>query len=358
MANSTGFLIVGHGLAGSLLSWELIQRHQQVLIVDHDTGKSASRSAAGLVNPITGQRFTIDPRFEIFLSFAKTLYQSLGDFFDTRFFSKTSLLRIFDTEQELTNWQRKNIRSGYIASLPDKFKGTIDHYGLIVPHGGYYQNFCARLDVELLLNNLKTFFESTGSFVRTAFSYNDIVSKGPQFYWHGCKFNHIIFCEGFRAIENPLFSWLPFQPSKGEILTLKTVYTLPEEIIMRGRWLLPLGNGRHQLGATCQWMPIDENPSKTAKIDLLESFKKMFRDPIKFDIDEHKAGIRPNTRDKQPFIGKHPVIPGISIFNGFGSKGVLKIPQYASMFADHLIKHRSLPQEADVARYYATHFPG
>jgi len=50
------FLIVGQGLAGSLMAWELMQRGKTVLIVDNGL-ENASRVAAGLINPVTGMRF-------------------------------------------------------------------------------------------------------------------------------------------------------------------------------------------------------------------------------------------------------------------------------------------------------------
>jgi len=50
------FLIVGQGLAGSLLAWELIQRGCSVLVVDKGE-ENASQVAAGLINPVTGIRF-------------------------------------------------------------------------------------------------------------------------------------------------------------------------------------------------------------------------------------------------------------------------------------------------------------
>ena len=50
------YLIIGQGLAGSLLAWELIQRRCSVVVVDNGN-ENASQIAAGLINPITGMRF-------------------------------------------------------------------------------------------------------------------------------------------------------------------------------------------------------------------------------------------------------------------------------------------------------------
>ena len=50
------YLLVGQGLAGSILGWELMQRGCRILIIDQEIG-NASRIAAGLINPVTGMRF-------------------------------------------------------------------------------------------------------------------------------------------------------------------------------------------------------------------------------------------------------------------------------------------------------------
>ena len=48
------FLIIGQGLAGSALAYQLLQAGQKVLVIDNQYANSASRVAAGLLNPITG----------------------------------------------------------------------------------------------------------------------------------------------------------------------------------------------------------------------------------------------------------------------------------------------------------------
>ena len=68
------------------------------------------------------------------------------------------------------------------------------------------------------------------------------------------------------------------------------------------------------------------------------------------------VGIRPGTRDKQPFLGHHPDNAKLLIFNGFGSKGSLMIPWYADRFSRYLIKGDSLPTSADINRYKNDYF--
>ena len=54
-------LIVGQGIAGSVLGWHLIKAGHAVLIVDRNHHESSSIISAGIINPITGQRLAVLP---------------------------------------------------------------------------------------------------------------------------------------------------------------------------------------------------------------------------------------------------------------------------------------------------------
>ncbi len=56
MVNKFNYIIVGQGLAGSLLAHSLRKAGKSVLIVDSFKPNSSSRVAAGLINPVTGRR--------------------------------------------------------------------------------------------------------------------------------------------------------------------------------------------------------------------------------------------------------------------------------------------------------------
>lgn len=47
-------LIIGQGIAGSCLAWELKRRGAEFTVADRPVAETASRVAAGLVNPLTG----------------------------------------------------------------------------------------------------------------------------------------------------------------------------------------------------------------------------------------------------------------------------------------------------------------
>jgi glycine/D-amino acid oxidase-like deaminating enzyme len=70
------------------------------------------------------------------------------------------------------------------------------------------------------------------------------------------------------------------------------------------------------------------------------------------EVVSHRIGIRPATRDRKPFLGKHPKEQSVYIFDGFGAKGVSLIPYYSKMMKNHLIDQNPISREVDIARYF------
>ena len=96
------FLIIGQGLAGSLLAWELIKRDCSFIIVDNGQ-ENASQIAAGLVNPITGMRFVKMAGIDDLLPVAKICYEQLADYFQQTFYIEKPMMRLFGSHRELRN---------------------------------------------------------------------------------------------------------------------------------------------------------------------------------------------------------------------------------------------------------------
>ena len=77
----------------------------------------------------------------------------------------------------------------------------------------------------------------------------------------------------------------------------------------------------------------------------------MVRLPVE-KIISHKTGIRPATRDRKPFLGKHPTEESVYIFNGFGAKGVSLIPYFSELMVEHLLNGNAIDSEVGIARYF------
>lgn len=55
MKNEFDYLIIGQGLAGSILGYTLLERGKKVLVLDEPKFQNCSKIAAGICNPITGR---------------------------------------------------------------------------------------------------------------------------------------------------------------------------------------------------------------------------------------------------------------------------------------------------------------
>jgi len=335
-------LIVGAGLAGSLLAWRLQQHGTPVHLIHTPTFHPASRVAAGLINPVTGQRLVLQEHAEQFLKAAHGCYRQLSRDFGIPFLFEKKIQRGLNSERLKAAWRKRQSDEAYtpyLCPVPERDDLLLQH------HTGY-------LDTHTLLDALIHHFQRQHALSETPLAYHDLHHATSSIQWRNIKASRIVFCEGWRGQHNPWFQHLPFQPAKGDILDLHTSTPHPHCMIHQGEWLLPMHNGRLRLGATYDTQPPwDETPSSDAVQLLLTALQKM---PIRLQdvqVIRHESGIRPNTRDKHPFLGFHPLQARIGIFNGFGSKGSLLIPWYAEQMAQHIMHHHPLPQEANIQRF-------
>jgi len=339
-------LIIGQGLAGSILASQLIQQEQSILIVGHEDSPSASRVAAGLFNPVTGQRFVLQPNAEVIIPAARELYRQLEQEFGQALFFEKQMLRIIRNEKELAAISKRRTNPSYATYLGEVTESSLCN----APFGVIEQRQTGYLDTNALLDCLQKNFIERDAYLSACFDYRDLELMDSGIRWQGIAAKRIIFCEGFMGKENPWFNWLPFQAAKGDILTMKTAAALPDQIINGGRWLLPLQNGKYKTGATYDHDLSTLLPTEKTRQELIEGMQQLLNDSFEFEIEEHKTGVRPNTLDKHPFIGLHPEQQQIGIFNGFGSKGSMLIPYYAQTFASHLSLGTGIPAEADIVR--------
>ncbi len=338
-------LIVGQGLAGSLLAWKMIQQGLSVLVVDNNHHHSSSKVAAGIINPITGHRSNLTDDFIQFMSAAKISYQQLQDTFGQTFLIGIQQQRLIKNKGQQHYYLKRLEQSDYaefVTALEQTDNTSHPFKECEFGVADIQETF--RVDVEALLSAIKTWLISQNSFVQEKINYADIVIEGEQISVNNNSFvgttDHVVFCEGYQTIYNPWFKQLPFKLAKGEILTLKLAK--PQTAMLNwGNWLLPLApNTTAFLGANYAWNDTNEACSADVAQELLDSLENNTR--ISAQVIAHQSGVRPSTVNRKPLIGVHPEHPRLFCFNGFGSKGCLLIPYYAEQFAQHFSQEIAL----------------
>ena len=169
---------------------------------------------------------------------------------------------------------------------------------------------------------------------------------------NGHEAKAVIYCQGWRGVQNPQFDWLPLIPNKGELLLIECKELKEEAILQKGIFVQPLGSNLYKVGATYGRNEYDENASNAGKEWIIQRLDKIIKKP--YQIVDQIAGVRPTVLDRRPLIGQHPEFQNQYIFNGFGSKGLSLIPWCAQHFTSFLLDSvSSLNAELDISRFYS-----
>ncbi len=346
---SIDYLIVGQGLAGTVLALTLDRLGLPYRIAADLTQPPASAIAAGLLNPITGKRLAKAPLMEAYLEAATAFYPLQEEILGASFFRKRSFLRLLKSKEEAALLQKRLLDPAFQPYMshvyqPYHFEHLQDEWGSFALDSVY------TLDVPVFLEKAKAYFEAKQVYIPKALKHPLALEDGVL-HWEGESFQAIVFCEGYGALANPLFSWLPFRPAKGEILTLDLLQGLPDTVVNKEKWIVPTSPTRIKLGATYSWDDLSSQPSVAAKGELLSSLKDILHVASFPLLLKHEAAVRPCTEDALPFLGQHPQYRSCFIFNGFGSRGSLLAPFYAESLVQHLRHQKPLAPPVNIVRY-------
>lgn len=353
------FLIVGQGLAGSLLSYHLLEQGCSVRVINTQQHRpSASRAAAGLYNPITGRKLVKTWRADDLFPYLETCYTELQQRLNASFFHPTPIYRPLASVEDQNEWAVQSDNPAFADFVEEVTLKS--RYGNLVhdEHGGLLLRQCGYVNVPELLRAYRHFLLEQNLYEESVFDFAQLEVQACGVRYQDWTARRVIFCEGASAAHNPFFSWLPFRPVKGEMLLIRTETPLPV-IMNRGVFVIPESNlyqGRQcRVGSTYDHHDLSEKATEWARQTLQQKIEQLL--VISYEILDQWVGVRPATRDRLPFVGIHPEHEPLGFFGGFGSKGVSLAPYFARHFVHCLLKNKSVDEEVDIRRYYPKHYP-
>ena len=326
------FVVVGQGLAGTALAWQLRGAGRRVLVVERGDAATASRVSAGLVTPITGRRLVktwrLDDDYPAAVAFYRKVEAQTGAaFFDTR-----NMVRLFADEPERAAFELRPERA--LVSAPDP---PVNDGWFAAPHGGFEMASAARLDVPRYLDASRAWFaHDGGSTLADIDPARDLetTDDGVRLPRLGVFARCVVFCQGFAARDNPWCAAVRFAPAKGEVLTVRVPGVVEARVVHRGVWLAPAGGDLYRAGSTYDRADLTPAPTAAGREQIVARLRLLLRVP--FEIVGNAAAVRPIVEGGRPVFGTHPGRPRIGYFNGLGSKGVLHAPADAARFAARL----------------------
>ncbi|NNC99956.1 MAG: FAD-dependent oxidoreductase [Gammaproteobacteria bacterium] len=346
------YLIIGQGLAGSILAYSLIKRGFRVMVVDQKHYRSSSLVAAGIINPITGHRFNISENFTRYYPVARRFYTQLEQDLGESIFSSISQLRLIKNSGQNEFYRQRLEQEAFREFIGDFHKTT--EYFPQARFGATDVLQTAIVNTPILLDRTRNWLQHRDSYRATMIDYESITSTSAGWQVDGLVVANIIFCEGHQAVNNPWLNHLPFKLAKGEVLTMDIHQQQAMPMLNWGNWLVPApkpceaspadAHGASvKLGSNFDWTDLSLTPNAETHAKLLAGLQNAT--DICGRVNSIDVGIRPTTLRRKPFVGPLSRQENAYCFNGFGSKGCLLIPYYAAQMCQHLTEQKPLAGE-------------
>lgn len=328
--------VVGGGLAGTSVAHALLQQGYAVVHFDRELVGNASNVAAGMFNYVTGKHMKLSWNG---LEQAKLLkkWQSGLPEPCKAYVCFNNVIRPFVSKTEQEEWQQK-------ASDDDRLRSCVDvntqSMAPEVVHNpfGFLGVKAGWIDIAGLMRSLKTAMNRSERYtpVNQLFDYSALQPESGRYAAY--TFDQLVFCEGYRANENPFWWVEPLRPLKGEILSLRFIDEQAEalpHILSRGGYMVRRRDGTFSLGTTYGRGQTDTELTLKGRAQLLQKLEGLVKHPV-VEILQQQVGIRPTVKDHRPIMGQHPQYARLLFFNGLGNKGLLNTPYMLQYLPDLL----------------------
>ncbi len=355
-------VIIGQGLAGTAIAWNLANRGREFILIDNGGFGSSSQIAAGLVTPITGARHVESWAWGKAFPLASKFFLNCEQATQSHFWKVEPSIRLFASQEE-----RERFDNRYRLNFPEDYSNSLiglrEHFEIELEkskwlssvqanYGGFVMPQAARLWTADFLKAARDHFESMNSIcTATINTATDIVIERDivtvKCVDIQCK--QIVLCEGHSALQNPMFDPIELVPAQGDILTVRIPDLKLDRVLHAGCWIAPVGfdssndEGLYHVGSTYRWAPLNGVPNKESLSILSDKLRSFIKLP--FEVIDHRAAIRPAGFDHKPLLGNHSNYPNLWILNGLGAKGVLLAPWCAEMLINAMFFQQPIDVE-------------
>lgn len=352
-------IIVGGGVIGGSIAFQLAKRGKKVLLLEKDRlASKASGAAAGMLgaqaeldadNPL----FTLASRSRgMFPALSKELKDISG--IDIELVNK-GMFKVALTDDQVAELKKMikvqqdaGLEAEWLSTaeirkteplLSDEIKG-----GMFIPGDGQvsatslslaFTKSAAALGVDIKefvhVFDLRTengYVKGVSTNIGEFSSENVIVASGA---W-----------SAFLLEKSGIN--LDTYPIKGECFSVLTDRPLLEKTIFsHGCYLVPKVGGRIIVGATVKANTFDQKVSMEGISTLIEKATQLLPAIKETEWEKTWAGIRPQTGDGLPYFGEHPAYKGLFIATGHFRNGILLSPITGVLIAD-IVEGKTNPE--------------
>jgi len=342
------YIIVGQGVAGSVMALKLLKEGHSFYVIDANTHK-ASAIAAGIFNPIVLTWFAMvwDARKQI--TRLREVFHDFEQLLGKKYIYDLPVFRIIRDENEKKTWTKKANRIEFDDYLSVDFNQLNPYPAILQPLGAGEVLETGRIDLPHLLSDFNRYLQEQHLLRVESFDFSALQQQEDAVLYKHIKAKKIIFAEGYQVLQNPFFKNLPIIGNKGEVLTITLDVPLPQAVIKAKEFLMPIGEKQYFLGSTYEKEQIDYKNTSKGYDYLINGFKAFIE--ADFRVLDHRASIRPTVSDRRPIVGPHPHYPNLICLNGMGTRGTMLAPTMVDELYAFLTSGRPIHPEASIARF-------
>ena len=346
-------LVVGAGVIGAAVAWELLQRGAEAVLLDGAAeGGHTSAASAGMVNP-----FSLTPddtpalplywqSLQMYPDWTRALHERTGIDPEWR---DGGCLRVALTptdaehlEASLAWIRRYDARAERIdAHTARQLEPTLNPEiacALHIPSEGWVhtERLMRALHRAVQLSGANLY---TGSPVLSLVVCNGSV-RGVQTAHGVLEGDAVVVAAGAwaGALLQPLGIHAPTTPVRGVILSLGDL-PLPIRRILSSPvgYLVPRVDGTALLGATREQAGYDARATAEGYAVLTHNLARLAPHLMHATVLGHTVGLRPDTPDHNPYIGAVAGYDGLYLAAGHAYHGILLAPATARAIADVIL---------------------
>ncbi|MCC7523415.1 MAG: FAD-binding oxidoreductase [Chitinophagaceae bacterium] len=330
------YLIIGQGIAGTLLSYELWKQNISFLVYDEPKTLPKARGVAGaVINPVNVNKWTMAEDYEYFTAAAVEMYRDMEKVLDSSLLQEMDMLVFHKNEEDRQHFNAQQTLYPTHIHQPSATENNLARDFFRCPYELGKVSPVWKLQSKQLLQLWSVFLQQQGLLIREHFNWAECQPGTESVKYRKVDAEKVICCEGATAIHNPYLRHLPFTRNRGDALMIGAPDLPPTHIYQYGVRLVPAGDGLFWCGSNYRWQYDNLLPDEGWRRQTEATLRQWLKLP--FSIESHLVAERPTTAGQQFFVGTISSVPSVAIFNGLGTKGFSCGPALAKELCTQLL---------------------
>ncbi|MBW3598358.1 MAG: glycine oxidase ThiO [Planctomycetes bacterium] len=329
-------LIVGGGVIGLSLAWELARRGRRVRVIDRgEPGREASWAGAGILPPASSSHavhpldqlralsYELQPRWSAMLREETGIddgYRRTGGIYVARRPGETASLAAMAEFWREEGIAVERLSPESLAELEPALAAVRAAY--LLPDEAQLRNprrlkaliaACQSRGVEVTAGCEAESFDIAGAQVRGVRA-GEVIEAGQ-----------VCICSGAwtRRLLDQLHLPSGIEPIRGQMVMFRTERPILQRIVNEGpRYLVPRDDGRLLAGSTVEEAGFDRRTTEEGIAGLIRFAIDLAPALADAEIERTWAGLRPGTFDGLPYLGRAPGLENVFIAAGHFRSGL------------------------------------